>query len=72
MGQFGTGELLIIALVALVVFGPSRLPELARSFGRSVAEFRRAAQEVVDDVRDAVEDEEPEVTKGQRSGGDTP
>jgi len=46
--MFGIGfqELLIILVVALLVFGPKRLPELARSLGRGVAEFRRASSEL--------------------------
>lgn len=40
----GLGEILLIALVALVVLGPDRLPEVARSLGRGVAELRRATE----------------------------
>jgi sec-independent protein translocase protein TatB len=41
-----TGELIIIALLALVVLGPQRLPELARKAGHWAAELRRAAREI--------------------------
>lgn len=40
----GLGEIMIIALVALIVLGPDRLPEVARSLGRGVAEIRRATE----------------------------
>lgn len=43
--MIGTGELLLILAVALVVFGPEKLPQLARSFGESVYEFKKAAKE---------------------------
>lgn len=45
--MFGIGfqELMIIMIIALLVFGPSKLPELARSLGRGLAEFRRASTE---------------------------
>jgi len=41
----GNSELLVILLVALLLFGGDKLPELARSLGRAVAEYRRAVQE---------------------------
>jgi sec-independent protein translocase protein TatB len=46
--MFGIGgwEMLLILVVALVVFGPKRLPELARSLGRGLAEFRRASTDL--------------------------
>lgn len=41
----GTQELLLIMVVALVVFGPRRLPELGRSLGKSLSEFKRASED---------------------------
>ncbi len=43
--MIGNSELLIILLVALLLFGGDKLPELARSLGKAVAEYRRAMQE---------------------------
>jgi TatA/E family protein of Tat protein translocase len=48
-------ELILILVVALLVFGPNRLPELARSLGRGLAEFRRASS----DLRDQLMTEPP-------------
>ena len=41
----GTTEVLVILVVALLLFGPRKLPELSRSFGKSLAEFKRASEE---------------------------
>jgi sec-independent protein translocase protein TatB len=59
--MFGIGmtELLVILAVALIVFGPTRLPELARSLGRAMNEFRRASTDLRQTFRDAVEDPKP-------------
>ena len=46
MGSLGTGEILLIAIVALIVFGPKRLPELARKAGEMLAKTREATKSV--------------------------
>jgi TatA/E family protein of Tat protein translocase len=45
-GSIGMPELLIILTIALIIFGPRKLPELGRSLGRSLGEFRRASNEL--------------------------
>jgi Tat protein translocase TatB subunit len=70
-GSPGWGELLLVFAVVLVLFGPRRLPELARMIGKALEELRRASQDfrnevmridtdVKDTVRDAVHADEPE------------
>jgi sec-independent protein translocase protein TatA len=45
-GSIGMPELVIILVIALIIFGPRKLPELGRSLGRSIGEFRRASNEL--------------------------
>jgi len=51
--MFGIGmpELLLILALALIVLGPKKLPELARALGKGMAEFRRATDELKDELR---------------------
>ena len=46
MFNIGFPELLIIVAIALIVFGPNKLPELARAFGKAMREFKKATEEV--------------------------
>ena len=55
-------EIIMIFLVVLLFFGAKRLPELFRSFGKSLREFKKATSDIEDDIRTAME-EEPEPTK---------
>lgn len=50
--MFGIGlpEMIIIMVIALIVIGPSKLPELARALGKGMAEFRKATQEIKDSL----------------------
>lgn len=56
MLNLGTGELLVIFLVALVVLGPSKLPDAARQMGRVAAELRRLSAGFQDEMRAAMEE----------------
>jgi sec-independent protein translocase protein TatA len=58
MGNIGFPELIIIFVVALLVFGPKRLPELGRSLGRGLSEFRRASTELKSSIEREIESAE--------------
>src|SRR6185437_8406031 len=45
MGSLGMPEILIILVIALIVFGPRKLPELGKTLGQSLAQFRRASED---------------------------
>ncbi len=66
--MFGIGlpEILVILVVALIVVGPSKLPELAKSLGKAFNEFKRMADEVKDTIQEEVTKEDiHETTQGQ-------
>ena len=70
--MFGIGmqELAVIFVVALLIFGPKRLPELARSLGKGMAEFRRASNELRRSF--SLEMDNPRPKTGQESARTTP
>jgi len=63
-GSVGMPELLIILVIALIIFGPRKLPELGRSLGKSLGEFKRASNELRNTLEEEVRVEEQ---KEQRS-----
>jgi sec-independent protein translocase protein TatA len=58
MGPIGIQELVLILIIALVIFGPKRLPELGRSIGKTLAEFRRASNEIKHNIEKELEEPE--------------
>ncbi len=56
MGSVGSPEILMILLVALLVFGPHKLPELGKALGRAVREFKKATSELQETIEREVED----------------
>ena len=60
MFDIGLQEMLIIGVIALLVFGPSKLPELGRMFGRAMREFRRASDEFRSTVETNLHINDPE------------
>ncbi|MEY2424475.1 MAG: sec-independent protein translocase protein TatB [Actinomycetota bacterium] len=61
MGNIGGPELLVVLIIALLVLGPNRLPQAARSMGKALAEFRRVTGGLQAEVRDAMSQLENEV-----------
>jgi TatA/E family protein of Tat protein translocase len=57
MFNLGPGELILIFVIALIIFGPRKLPELGKSLGRMMFEFRRASSDLQRTIEDEVEAE---------------
>ncbi len=62
-GSIGMPELVIIFVVALVIFGPRKLPELGRSLGKSLSEFKRASNDLRSTLEEEINIEEKQVTE---------
>jgi len=71
-GFFGIGlpEVLLILILALIIFGPGRLPEIGRRLGRTVRAFKKATSDLTAQVTREIE-EDPPPGRGKRGGGKT-
>jgi sec-independent protein translocase protein TatA len=61
-GSIGMPELIIIFVIALIIFGPRKLPELGRSLGKSIAEFKKASNELKSTLEEEIRLEEQRPT----------
>ena len=58
LGSIGMPELIIIFVIALIIFGPRKLPELGRSLGKSLAELKKASNELRNTLEEEIRIEE--------------
>lgn len=74
MPSLGFGEILMILILALLIFGPRRLPEMGRQIGRSLRDFRRAAADIRAEIEEDLDDEPlgPGPSGGRSSTGKAP
>ncbi|HEU4400863.1 MAG TPA: twin-arginine translocase TatA/TatE family subunit [Candidatus Polarisedimenticolia bacterium] len=66
-GSIGGPELIVIFVVALLIFGPRKLPELGRAIGKGLAEFRRAANDLRDTLDNEIAKSEPPARRDSKT-----
>ena len=66
-GSIGMPELIIIFVIALIIFGPRKLPELGRSLGKSLAEFKKASNELRNTLEEEIRIEEQKDTAAKQT-----
>lgn len=57
-GRIGVPELIIVLIIALVIFGPAKLPEIGKALGKGISEFKGHANKITEDVKIMDEDQE--------------
>ena len=58
MGRIGIGELIVIFLIILLLFGTKRLPEIGSALGKAIREFKKTAKDIQDEVKESPQDEQ--------------
>jgi TatA/E family protein of Tat protein translocase len=66
-GPIGMPELIVIMVIALIIFGPRKLPELGRSLGKSLGEFKRASNELRNTLDEEIRIEEQRSQETKRA-----
>jgi sec-independent protein translocase protein TatA len=64
-GRVGVPELIIVLVIALVIFGPAKLPEIGKAMGRGISEFKGHANKITEDIN--ITDEDQNDVKDQES-----
>lgn len=72
MGSIGVPEMIFIFVLALLIFGPRKLPELGRNLGKALAEFRRASNELRSTVEDEMRTLEREAREAEKKALESP
>ena len=72
--MFGLGwqELLIILIIALIIFGPRKLPEIGKSLGQAINDFRQSTKKATDEAKRELKDIESSISSNITTGEDRP
>lgn len=65
-GNIGTGEIILILLVVLILFGAKKIPELAQGLGKGIREFKKAMRDVEEEIK-----QEPEKLDSKKENSET-
>ncbi|WP_409294666.1 twin-arginine translocase TatA/TatE family subunit [Peribacillus sp. SCS-26] len=68
LSNIGIPGLIIILVIALIIFGPAKLPEIGRAFGRTLTEFKSAAKGLTADLEEAEEEKKTPLTAVKKEG----
>ena len=63
--NFGTGEIIVILVVVLLLFGAKRIPELARSMGKGISQFKQGMNDAVSEIKDNTTDNTDKTADGK-------
>ena len=58
MGRIGVGEIIVVLVVIIMLFGTKKIPEIANALGKAIREFKKAGKEVESDIHNAMKDDE--------------
>ncbi|MEH7482826.1 sec-independent protein translocase protein TatA [Bacillus sp. OV166] len=61
--NIGIPGLILILTLALIIFGPKKLPEIGRAFGQTLKEFKKSTRELTDDVMNDIDEEKKNLIK---------
>lgn len=70
MPHIGAPELILVLALALIIFGPGKLPDLGKAVGKTIREFRRSSNDIMNDVETAAsgdKKEDPQLIKAAKS-----
>ncbi len=63
LSNIGVPGLILILVLALIIFGPKKLPEIGRAFGQTLREFKKSTRELTSDVMEEFEEDKKKATK---------